>query len=217
MIFVRVANLAGIKDPITSINKTDIFDMIKTTYANLSLEEINRAFTMERYGKFEDTTEHFQLFNAEYVSKILKKYIKWLSDQRERHSISAFQIEENTEPNDEEKAAMTRNGLINNFEYFKKNGSVGTGRTWSYELLYAKKLLPKHTEEMRESIKSDALDRIKQQNENAVKPRDKKRIIAALKEIAEGKNQMKTECQKIILERFYGSLMIDKKELKDLI
>ena len=217
MIFVRVANLAGIKDPITSINKTDIFDMIKTTYANLSLEEINRAFTMERYGKFEDTTEHYQLFNAEYVSKILKKYIKWLSYQRERHGISAFQIEENMEPSNEEKEAMTRNGLIDNFEYFKKNGSVGIGRTWSYELLYAKKLLPKHTEEMRESIKSDALDRIKQQKETAVKPRDKKRIIAALKEIAEGKNQMKTECQKIILERFYGSLMIDKKELKDLI
>ena len=74
VMLVKIAALSGVKDAIDDFNKSDILKMIFTSFSDLTVEEIYKAFELERYSQYEVKTEHFQLFNAEYVSAILKKY-----------------------------------------------------------------------------------------------------------------------------------------------
>lgn len=95
MIFTKASNLLGIKDPISDINKQDIKEMILSHFNNISLEEIDYAFKLERYGVLGDKTAHFQLLNSEYVSNVLNKYKKWLKETRLANNLSISKKEIN--------------------------------------------------------------------------------------------------------------------------
>ena len=66
----------------------DITNLIFGVYSDLTIEEIYKAFELERFGLYEEKTKHFQLFNSEYVSEILKKYKKWKHDMKMQHNIT---------------------------------------------------------------------------------------------------------------------------------
>lgn len=84
IVFVRAANLAGVIQPISQINKDDIREMMTTKYRDLSIEEIDYAFRHDRYSG--DPVGHFQLFNSEYVAKVIKKYLDFVEQvKRENH------------------------------------------------------------------------------------------------------------------------------------
>lgn len=72
LLFTKVFNLSGFKGRIDEIHKADIMQLMFERYGHLSLEEIDYAFRHDRYSG--EPIEHFQLFNAEYVAKILKRY-----------------------------------------------------------------------------------------------------------------------------------------------
>lgn len=86
--FAEISAFAGIKNEISDENKRDILKMILTVYNDLTLEEIYKAFELERYFAYEDKTEHFQLFNAVYISTVLKKYKNWRQNLKIQHNIS---------------------------------------------------------------------------------------------------------------------------------
>jgi hypothetical protein len=46
--------------------------MILSACADLTIEEIYKAFELERYGSYELKTDHYGLFNAEYVAAVIK-------------------------------------------------------------------------------------------------------------------------------------------------
>ena len=71
--------LKGIKDDNlpNEIITDDIQKMIITKYSVLTPLEIELALQMERYGEFEEKTEHFQFYGTEYIAEILKKYTNW--------------------------------------------------------------------------------------------------------------------------------------------
>lgn len=84
MIFVKAANLSGIKEPISDINKEDLRDLIFSKYSYLTLEEVEYAFKHDRFSG--DPIPHFQLFNAEYVAKVLKRYTDFRRQMRTDHA-----------------------------------------------------------------------------------------------------------------------------------
>ena len=90
LIFTRVFNLSGFKGVIDDIHKQDIVEMILVKYKHFSIEEIDYAFRYDRYSG--DPIEHFQLFNSEYVAKVLKRYKDYIiqikKDNNISHSIS---------------------------------------------------------------------------------------------------------------------------------
>lgn len=88
-VLVKISVLAGIKDKIDDFTKKDISKMITTTYGDLALEEIYKAFELERYGVYETKTEHFQLFDSNYISEILKKYKKWKLTKKNKLNFNA--------------------------------------------------------------------------------------------------------------------------------
>ena len=81
-IITKASNLIGLKGSIEFQFKADIVDLIHNKYSSLSLEEINKAFEMDRHSSV--PVEHFQLFNSTYVSKVISNYISWKKAERKR-------------------------------------------------------------------------------------------------------------------------------------
>ena len=85
----KAARLAGIKDEISYDVKADLMKTILSYFKDLSIEEIYKAFELERNCVYDTKTEHFQLFDSQYVSEILKKYKNWKIEQKKINNISA--------------------------------------------------------------------------------------------------------------------------------
>lgn len=92
---ILVNNLSGIKEPMTDSVKSDIKDMFLMQFKELSFDEVTYAFRLERFGVYEERTKHYQLFDSEYVSKVLVKYKKWKTTKRRQHNLN--QTKENTD------------------------------------------------------------------------------------------------------------------------
>jgi hypothetical protein len=76
-VLVKISILSGIKGEIDDFIKQDISKMILSSFKELSIEEVSKAFELERYGQYDVKTDHFQLFDSNYISQILNKYKKW--------------------------------------------------------------------------------------------------------------------------------------------
>lgn len=88
VLWTRISILGGFKNEMSFDITQDITNLIFNVYSDLTIEEIYKAFELERFGLYDEKTKHFQLFNSEYVSEILKKYKKWKHDMKMQHNIS---------------------------------------------------------------------------------------------------------------------------------
>lgn len=152
-LFVRIPNLLGIKEEISDINKQDIKELILNHFKGISLLEIDYAFKMERYSKYDVKTEHYQLFNAEYVSSILNKYKKWLTKTRYENNIP-LSITENKTPelSEKEKKERTIRGVLNCFKDYQKDKTVMAGYVWVYDYLDSKGFIDFSKEEKKKNM-----------------------------------------------------------------
>lgn len=82
LLMTKLSNLAGIKGEVDNVNAQDISQMINKRFKSLSVADIDKAFQKERYSEYDVKTDHFQLFNADYVGAILKKYVNWKKKRR---------------------------------------------------------------------------------------------------------------------------------------
>lgn len=82
LIITNQAILVGYKGEIDSLIQLDIARLLTTRFRTFSLEEINYAFQLDRFGYHGDPTSHYQLFNTEYVVSIMNRYIKWKENIR---------------------------------------------------------------------------------------------------------------------------------------
>lgn len=98
-IIIKASALSGIKNPITLFDQQDIIRMLFNSFGDLTAEEINKAFELERYGAYQkicqvtkttvrNKTEHYQLFNADYAGDILRKYREWKMIIKTQHNIT---------------------------------------------------------------------------------------------------------------------------------
>lgn len=134
---IKIGTLAGIKNEIDSLVGQDIMRMILSTYADLTLEEIYKAFELERYGSFEDKTEHFQLFNADYIAKILKKYKNWKLNMKTHHDITsdAKRLSEITES---QKEQILINGVNRFYQEYQETKIIADPSEYIFDFLVEK-------------------------------------------------------------------------------
>lgn len=174
MICAKAANMLGIKEKINEINKADIREMVLTKFKGLSLEEIDYAFKLERYGEFETRTEHFQLFGAEYVSEVLNKYRKWLKSTISENRI-LIEKKPESEITESEKRQLTFDLIVMAFEHFENYREIKPGTLAAYDALHKLGELPEHTEEFKKGIIERAKRRIRKKRERKRKPKLRKR------------------------------------------
>lgn len=138
---LKISVLCGIKecDP---FNVADIAKFIKLKCSDLTLEEICKAFELERFSEYEDKTEHFQLFNAAYFSTIIGKYRKWKTRIKFEHNISISEADK-TEMSEEEKCKLMADGVLDCFIEWCETDNVPDYRFNVFDILYSCGILPK--------------------------------------------------------------------------
>lgn len=134
---IKIAALTGMKNEIDFLIGQDISKMIFSTYADLTIEEIYKAFELERYGSFEDKTEHYQLFNADYIAKILKKYKNWKLNMKIHHDITsdAKRLSEITES---QKEQILINGVNRLFQEYQETKKIADPSEYIFDFLVEK-------------------------------------------------------------------------------
>lgn len=175
------AALIGFKGEIDPLNKSDISGMILSRFSSLSLEELYKAFQMERYGEFDTRTEHYQLINAPYVSEILKKYKQWLQRTRQTNNLPMSLPAPSTEEQltEEEKEARFIANVQQFYNDFKQTGQLPLLCCWIYDGLKERGMVAPFTEEEKELL-------TKRYRERKLKERDNRSLIKSFKKALEG-------------------------------
>jgi len=215
MIFTKSCNLIGLKDPISNINKLDIVEMILSRFKGLSLEEIDYAFRIDRYGNHGEPTPHYQLFNSEYVATVLGKYKNWLRKTRENNNLPISKPTEEKALTEDEKAMLIVNGIIECFEEYSTTGCIPVGKAYVYDILYKRGLFPVHTKRFREHIKRKAIRKRYKSRENP--NTDRKSLKSILLQIQSKQSNQTVLCKEIILGTFFKKLIAQGKTISDVL
>lgn len=139
VMLAKICALAGIKAEVDNFNAEDINKMILSTYSDLTLEEIYKAFEMERYGVYEAKNEHYGLFNADYVSAVLKKYRKWKQDVKFQHNIGPAQLP--PQISETEKQQILLSGIVRVFNEYSETKVLPDPNAYIFDALYEKSLI----------------------------------------------------------------------------
>jgi hypothetical protein len=141
--------LMQIKNPVDTIVKQDIINMLTSYWSVLSFEDLIKAFELERFGAYPERTEHFQLFDSNYVSQILKKYQSWKQENKIQLNIEKKSKVENQEVSEEQKKAIRQEFLKMVYDEIKKTGYCHDARHLFFELQESGKMI------ISDSIKKD--------------------------------------------------------------
>lgn len=203
----------GVKSKIEDITKKDIKDLILMRFKNLSINEIAYAFKLERYGVYSEKTDHFQLFNAEYVGKILDKYIIWKREIKKIHNISNQKKEE--ELTEEQKQNIINQGVLKCYEYFLENESIESSRLYVYDVLYDLGWLPMD-KETKLKVNQSAKEVLKFELYNTKpKTREEKHKIKSILDNLDVKKSpnVVAKAKEITLCKYFRNIRNNKQEL----
>lgn len=220
------AHSLAISSPISKVTKAEITEMIKARFSRLSVEEIEFALKMDRFGLYGEPTPHFQALTVDYVAKVLNRFQNWLNDTRFQNNIPLPRKKEEAkeELSEAEKEQLILNGCLAAFEEYKETGTVSYGRIYVYEVLYSRGLLPKHTPEFKEDIQKRAeraakekakLDKVAARGDKV--KRAKAQTVLDQIDAGEYGKKLRTECRKLILKDFFRDLALKGKELKPIL
>lgn len=219
----KICGYAGIKSEVSDFDAGDISRMILSAYNDLTLEEIYKAFELERYGVYEDKTEHFQLFNAEYVAAVLKKYKTWRQNTKIQHNISPpAQLPQST---DSDKEEILIKGIIRVFEEYKTTGVMPEPNNYIFDSLYERKLIKDaETEAEKEfyhKMYSKAVAEVKSEMQSkgaTFNPVEKRTVKEELQKIIDGNsNKVIARTKKLILANYFDSLIEKNTDIKTLL
>jgi len=140
VMLVKIGALSGIKNEIDSMIAQDILKMIFNTYGNLTIEEIYKAFELERYGSFEDKTPHFQMIDADYVAKILKKYIHWKHNIKMQHNITSDNLKLDAITNSQ-KETIVQEGVNRFYQQYKTDKTIEDPSEYVFDFLVEKGMI----------------------------------------------------------------------------
>lgn len=114
----QTSALMQIKNPIDNFIKQDIVNMLGGHWSNLSIEELIKAFELERFGAYEDKTEHYQLFDCSYIAQILKKYQKWSREKKIELNITNQNLMEENKISESDQFEIMTNAINEKYKYF---------------------------------------------------------------------------------------------------
>jgi hypothetical protein len=216
----KICGLAGIKTEVDQFVIEDITKMIFYAYSDLTIEEIYKAFELERYGVYENKTEHFQLFNSDYISTILKKYRVWKNNTKIHHNINE-EKKSTSEISDEEKEKIIVAGVNRVFEEFRETKNIDGPTEYLFDFLVEKgKIKTKGTEALvmyYQTKLEEAKLQLKKETEKteAKSPAEKKQFKIDLERIISGQSgKILIRAKKnILFEYFNKQIQLDQQTI----
>jgi len=218
VLWSKVCTLGGIKNEIDPFMVEDINRMIFSIYSDLTIEEVYKAFELERHGAYDQKTDHFQLFNAEYVSTVLKKYKAWKSITRMQHNISSEpsknKIAELTE--DQKKEIMDK-AIIRSFDEYLANSEISIPCVHIFDELYERKMFVPHPDYKKTySIAKFQLER-ELKSEKSVNRQDRIKIQEVLDNLNSDNNEkVLARAKMLVLKDFFTYLKLNNTHVKEL-
>ena len=200
VLFTKIGLLSGLKGEISKIDKDDIYKIVLSRFKELSFDEIYKAFELDRSCQYEQEIEHFGLFNAKYVSKILNEYRKWKSKVRHEHKIHLQEKPVDEEISEEMNMKALEDGVTRLMLYFSENLKVPVGNTHLYKFLRNNGSIKKAEDKERERIIKKAKLSLELENDFAKGVR--KAIVT--------ESALMNECKRIQLEEYF------EKKLKEI-
>lgn len=214
-LFTRIPNLLGIKEAISEINKGDIKELILMRFKTLSLEQIDYAFKLERYGVLGDQIQHFQLFNAEYVGKVLHKFVNWLQKTRLDNNIPLHNVKKKS-LTEAQKEYWIKRGVTSALEQYQESKSIEDGYIYIYDVLYDE-YLPQDNDYKKKIYESAKIAvELEYKDKEATSKEEKnafKEILSTLNE--QGNGKVKLKCKELVICEFFRNLLKDEKKLKE--
>lgn len=208
----------GIKGQLPDFTKTDIKEMILLRFKSLSLNEVAYAFKLERYGILGVKTEHYQLFDATYVSAVLEKYVTWKKLTKLTHNIEVSKPVE-VKVSDQEKIYWNNQGINTCLDHFLDTKTIKYGYLYVYEILYDKGLLPTD-KETKLKVKNAAIELLKTEyaTKKAVtleEKRDFNRLLSQLQEKNDKRDAKNVavinKCKELSIINFFRKLIREDK------
>jgi len=222
VMMAKVCAYAGIKNEITDHDKFDIGRAIKNRFSDLSCEEFMKAFENERHGIYAERTEHFQLFNAEYVTSVLNKWKKWRQETKITHNINydvKSVLQNKSVDIDKLNAMSLRDGTVNRFEQFKKGEPIETPIIHIFDYLRDNNIFPPDMPDdliykvaLRETKKD--LEFMKYSGKG-----DRQDINEALSQIKNNVVNAKvlSKARLLAIEHFFQKLIDEKKDINEIL
>lgn len=230
LVIVKIIALSGIKTVLTEMTKEDLQNLILSVYKHLTLDEIYKAFEMERFGLYEQKTEHFQLFDANYVSEILKKYVKWKQDFKDKHKITVETPPALPEYTESQKAEILNKGIVRQFEHYKTTNQIEIPFIHIFENLVQRgfiKLsqgestpnLEKYYNEIRVKAAEEVqYDLLREKNSKNLPINDFQKLKQEYKKAQEGTSDLiDLKVKEIVLKQFFNKHITSKTNFKDFI
>lgn len=203
----KICVLSGLKTEIDPFMAEDVNRMIFSLYSDLTLEEIYKAFELERHGAYEEKTEHYQLFNAEWVSSILKKYRSWKTTARIQYNISNSPIAEETKLSPEQEDEALQKATIRLYNEFCETDEVSIPCFHVFDFLYEGKFFPANVDYQKkyEIAKFQIEKELK--GEKSLNRQERNKIEETLKEIQEKKNpKVLLRAKQLVLKDYFTDL-----------
>ena len=217
LMVTKISALAGITNEIDMATKSDLLRFIKTRCGDITLEEIYKAFELERYNEYPEKSKHFQLFGTEYFSEVIKKYRVWKNELKIQKNITR---EENTpllpSISDSQKEEILIKGIVRVFSEYKQTKILPEPNTHIFDELLSRWLilgantpkLEKYYADKMEEAKIEIQERLELERTTSGFI-ERKSIDREIKEILEGKNSNKiiVKTKKIVLKEYFDKLI----------
>lgn len=223
----RIGVLSGLKNQNNHEIAQDITNLIFSYHSELTLEEIYKAFELERFNIYDTKTEHYQLFNAEYVATVLKKYKNWKLQMKTIHKIEPIkEIVMLPEKTSSEIKETMSNAIVRKFNIYKELKEIEIPFVYVFDELTQRGIIKtptnntpkllKYYEKTLERAKSMALAEVK--NQSSDKFSDKVSIKTQIKEIESGNiDKAKILVKKIILTDFFKKHISENTDFESFI
>lgn len=214
----KICALSGIRTEIDSFVVEDISKMITNVYTELSVEEIYKAFELERHGVYESRTDHFQLFSAEYVSSVLKKYRTWKQEMLRRHYIKAPEKETLKTITIEEQFKIMNNAIIRLYNEYLETGVISIPCGHVFDEMYLRKLFKEDMDYAKFfSLAKDHVE-FDIKTEKLLGGSDKNKIKEALDSLKDPKNEkVLSRAKQLVLKEQFDYLKAINTNIRELI
>jgi hypothetical protein len=216
------AHVMKIKDPVEPNFKKDIKELILMRFKNLSFDELYYAFKLERYGVYDVKTEHYQSFDATYVSAVLDKYVLWKREMKNRHQVA--EQKELPKMSDAEKDFWNNIAVNTCLDHYLEHKEIKDGYiVHVYRILWEHDLLPKDVE-YKKKIHKEALEVLEYelQHKKAVDIEEKRQMKRLLDKITSEKPtkgrvpEVTLKCKELVLLKFFRTIAREEKRIAEI-
>lgn len=225
VLFANLCVLAGVKEALDQATKADLYRNLKNYNSDLTIEEIYKAFELERYGEYSKKSNHFQLFGTDYFSEVVKKYRQWKIDTLTSLNITLKKTIIPPEMSDIQKKEQLSGGIIRIFEEYKRTKNIDDPCAHLFdELLDRGLILGANTEgrinyynQKKEQASKELEAEIdyKISTSDSLERKSLKRVLNTIQD--KSSNSIIIRTKKIVLKEYFEKLILENKDITNLL